>query len=166
MALNNQPTNLNYLNPVAFETNILRIPNVSYFCQRITVPGLSMSNVFQPNPYAPIPIEGDQIAFEDLTISFVVDEDLTNYLEIYNWMVSIGYPESHAQYNQDTPEKSDCNIIILTNKSNPSFSITFKDIFPTILGSLPFDTNATSIDPIVCDATFKYTGAFTVKKLT
>ena len=60
---------------------------------------------------------------------------------------------------------SDCNIIIHTNKSNPNFSITFKDIFPTILGSLPFDTNATSIDPIVCDATFKYTGAFTVKKL-
>ncbi|SVD20421.1 uncharacterized protein METZ01_LOCUS373275, partial [marine metagenome] len=45
MALGNQPTNLNYLNPVAFETNILRIPNVSYFCQRITIPGLSMNNV-------------------------------------------------------------------------------------------------------------------------
>ena len=62
MALGNQPTNLNYLNPVAFETNILRIPNVSYFCQRITVPGLSMNNVLQPNPFAPIPVEGDHIA--------------------------------------------------------------------------------------------------------
>jgi hypothetical protein len=166
MALRNQPANLNYLNPVAFETNFLRIPGVSYMCQRITVPGLTLSSALQPNPFAPIPVEGDQIDFEDLTISFVIDEDLNNYLEIYNWMTSLGYPDNHAQYNKDTPEKSDINIIIHSNKSNPNFSITFKDVFPVILGSLPFDTNATSIDPIVCDATFKYTGAFTIKKLT
>jgi len=165
MAITNQPANLNYLSLVNFETNFGRMPNVSYFCNRISIPGMALSSALQPNPFANVPIEGTHLDFEDLNLSFIVDEDMQNYLELYNWLSSIGFPETFDQYNKDSTEKSDINVIIHTNKSNPNYNIVFKDVFPVILGAMQFDTNATSIDPIVVDATFKYTGAFTITKI-
>ena len=166
MAIRNQPTNLNQLNVVSFETNFLRMPGVNYFCQRVSIPGITLSNSIFSTPYANIPIEGDILEFEDLTIGFIVDEDMQNYLELYNWLQSLGFPDKYSQYdNEDSSIKSDMNILLHTNKSNPNYSIVFKDVFPVSLGAISFDTNATSLDPIVIDATFKYTGAFTVNKL-
>ena len=167
MAIANQPTNLNQLNVVSFETNFLRIPGINYFCQRVNVPGISLANTIQSTPFANIPIEGDMLEFEDLTISFIVDEDMQNYLELYNWLHSLGFPDRYAQYDNQAGKdiKSDVNIIIHTNKSNPNYSIVFKDVFPISLGVLNFDTNNTDLEPIIVDATFKYTGTFDVSKL-
>ena len=166
MAIANQPTNLNQLNVVSFETNFLRIPGVNYFCQRVNIPGISLSNTIQSTPFANIPIEGDMLEFEDLTISFIVDEDMQNYLELYNWLHSLGFPERYSQYdNQTSKIKSDVNIIIHTNKSNPNYNVVFKDVFPVSLGVVNFDTSNTGLEPVVVDATFKYTGTFTVSKL-
>ena len=166
MAIRNQPTNLNQLNVVSFETNFLRMPGVSYFCQRVNIPGITLSNTNLSTPFANIPIEGDVLEFEDLTIGFIVDEDMQNYLELYNWLQSLGFPDKYSQYdNEDSSIKSDMNILLHTNKSNPNYSIVFKDVFPVSLGTIAFDTNATALDPIVIDAGFKYSGAFTVSKL-
>ena len=166
MAIRNQPTNINQLNVVSFETNFLRMPGVNYFCQRVSIPGITLSNSILSTPYANIPIEGDVLEFEDLTIGFIVDEDMQNYLELYNWLQSIGFPEKFPQYDNETSAiKSDVNILIQTNKSNPNYNIVFKDVFPVSLGAIAFDTNDTTLAPIVIDATFKYTGAFTVSKL-
>ena len=150
MAIRNQPTNINQLNVVSFESNFLRMPNINYFCQRVSIPSISLSNTILSTPYANIPIEGDVLEFE----------------ELYNWLQSIGFPDKYSQYDNETLEiKSDMNILLHTNKSNPNYSIVFKDVFPVSLGTISFDTNATALDPIVIDATFKYTGAFTVSKL-
>ena len=32
--------------------------------------------------------------FGDLSLRFLVDEDLTNYMEIQKWMRGLGFPES------------------------------------------------------------------------
>lgn len=166
MPIANQPTNMNQLNVVSFETNFLRMPNINYFCQRVNIPGISLANTIQSTPFANIPIEGDVLEFEDLSLSFIVDEDLQNYLEMYNWLIALGFPERYAQYDNQTSDiKSDVNIIIHTNKSNPNYSIVFKDVFPVSLGVVNFDTNNTDLEPIIVDATFKYTGIFDVSKL-
>ena len=167
MPITNQPTNINQLNVVSFATNFLRMPGVNYFCQRVNIPGISLANTIQSTPFANIPIEGDVLEFEDLSLAFVVDEDMQNYLELYNWLHALGFPERYAQYDNQAGKdiKSDVNIIIHTNKSNPNYSIVFKDVFPVSLGVLNFDTNNTDLEPIIVDANFKYTGTFDVSKL-
>ena len=106
------------------------------------------------------------LEFEDLSIGFIVDEDMQNYLELYDWLHSLGFPERYVQYdNQTSKIKSDVNIIIHTNKSNPNYNVVFKDVFPVSLGVVNFDTSNTGLEPVVVDATFKYTGTFTVSKL-
>ena len=167
MAYANQPTNINYLNVISFQTNFLRMPTVDYFCQRVGIPGISLSSLMQSTPFAGIPMEGDNLAFEDLSLEFIIDEDLKNYMEIYNWMQAIVFPDNFEQYDaeKDKELKSDVNVIIHTNKSNPNYNVTFKDVFPVALGGIGFDTSATSLEPIVVNAVFRYTGAFSIKKI-
>ena len=174
MAILNQPTNLNLLQAVAFETNFLRIPNVSYFCQKVNIPGMVLGSALQPTPFSDIPIEGEKLTFDQLTISFLVDEDLQNYQEIYSWLLSMGFPDNFTQFTSlKTPPsasaydgiKSDMNIMIHTNKSNPNYNIGFKDVFPISLGPINFDAAAGTLDPVIVDASFLFTSTFTVTKL-
>ena len=170
-----KPKEVNQLNVVSFETNFQRTPTTDFFCQTVNIPSLALGNAILPNYFSKVPVEGDTLVFENLTISFYVNEDLSNYMEVYNWLISIGFPDEFPQFNLNGDAisataangtiKSDMNVIIQTNKTNPNYNITFKDAFPTSLGSIPLDATATDMQPIVVDATFAYTGSFTVAKI-
>ena len=97
MAIQNQPANLNQLNVISFQTNFLRMPMVDYFCQRVSIPGITSSSIVQTTPFADVPIEGDHLVFEDLSLDFIVDEDLKNYIEIFDWLKAIGFPDNFEQ---------------------------------------------------------------------
>ncbi|MDP7367834.1 MAG: hypothetical protein QGH83_11320 [Candidatus Pacebacteria bacterium] len=170
-----QPDNLNQLNVVGFEINFSRLPATTYFCQRINVPSVTLGETYQANPFMNTPLEGDTLSFESLGISFIVDEDMQNYIEIYNWLIAIGFPRDHAQFAalktaEEFPEKteslySDINIMLHTNKSNPNYKITFTDVFPTALSSVQLDSTPSTIDPIVVDASFNFRGQFDIEKI-
>ena len=170
-----KPNELNQLNVVSFQTNFTRLPNVDFFCQRVNIPAINLGMLTQATPLSDMPTEGDTLVFEQMTMNFIVNEDLSNYLEVYDWLISLGFPDKHNQFNlKDSPFnsninetfKSDMNLILQTNKSNPNFSITFKDAFPISLGSIELDVSATSLEPIIVDATFAYVGSFKIEKTT
>ena len=174
MAILNQPTNLNLLQTVAFETNFLRMPNVSYFCQEVNIPGMVLGTALQPTPFSDIPIEGEKLTFDQLNVTFLVDEDLQNYQEIYSWLLSMGFPDNFTQFTSlKSPPvssatdsiKSDMNIMVHTNKSNPNYNIGFKDVFPIALGPINFSAAATTLDPIAVSASFLFTSTFTISKI-
>jgi len=168
------PDEINQLNVVSFQTNFTRLPNVNFFAQRVNIPAVNLGLYLQPTPLSDAPTEGDKLTFEQFTMNFIVNEDLSNYLEIYNWMIAIGFPDNHNQFNLDQSLKnnsdntirSDMNIVINTNKSNPNYSITFRDAFPVSLGSIELDAAATSLEPILVDATFEFVGSFSIEKIT
>jgi len=171
----NVPTELNYLKANAFETNFIRLPDTNFTCTEVTIPSMALGLTTYQSLFSDIPIEGDKINFEQLSISFIVSEDFSNYLEIYNWLISIGFPEKFEQFSlkeslaQSTSTsglRSDMSIIINTNKSNPNYEITFKDAFPVSLGSITFGSNVTSVEPIAVSATFAYAGQFNINKIT
>ena len=168
-----QPNEINQLNVVSFETNFTRLPNVNFFCQRINIPSIGLGLASQATPFSDIPVLGDKLIFEQLTLNFIVSEDLSNYLEIYNWLISIGFPENDTQFNLNNSNveptenlRSDMNIIINTNKSNPNYSITFRDAFPVSLGSIELDVATASLEPIILDVSFAYSGSFSIDKIT
>ena len=43
----------------------------------------------QPTPFKPIPLDGN-LTYNNFTITFLVDENLENYLELHNWMRALG----------------------------------------------------------------------------
>ena len=170
-----QPSNINQLNIVSFEVNFSRLPNVEYFCQRVNIPAVILGEAFQPMPFMNLPVEGDTLSFEAMNLSFIVDEDLQNYTEIYSWLTALGFPRAYEQFKTLKPASeasqylsmfSDVNIILNTNKSNPNYKITFNDVFPTSLSSVQFDTSVSALEPIIVDATFNFKGMFHIEKFT
>ena len=169
-----QPSNINQLNIVSFEVNFSRLPNVEYFCQRVNIPAVILGEAFQPMPLMNLPVEGETLSFESKNLSFILDEDMQNYMEIYSWLTALGFPRDYEQFKTLKPASeaseyasmfSDMDIMLQTNKSNPNYKITFNDVFPTSLSSVLFDTSVSALEPIVVDATFNFKGMFNINKL-
>ena len=169
-----QPTNLNQLNVVSFDVSFSRMTAVQYFCQRVSLPTVVLGETNEPSPFMNLPLEGDTLTFEALSLSFIVDEDLQNYIEIYNWLTALGFPRDYSQFailqepsaaSKTLSKYSDLSLVVHTNKSNPNYKIKFTDVFPTSLSSIQFDATPTGMDPIVVDATFNFRGMFDITKI-
>jgi hypothetical protein len=166
-AVARQIENINQLSNLKFAFRIERFPEVNYFVQRANLPSVSIQSVSQPNPFIPIPQQGDRMNYEPLSISFVVDEYLKNWISIYRWMEGITFPQNFEQFkdirfsnttiNPDTGNLfSDITLSILTNKSNPKLNIFFKNAFPISLSSINFDTTEVSVESVICEVSFIY----------
>lgn len=164
-ALDRNPENFDFLNPQGFRFVIKKLPNVNFFLQKCSIPNIELTNTSYPNPFTKIPIHGDHIEYNHLDIVFKVDEDLTNYIELYNWIRGLGYPETleeHAELAKHTRTSglgiySDASVIITTNIKNANIEVTFRDVHPIALGELVFDVTQHNIDYITCSARFAYT---------
>ena len=172
-ALNNQIQNRNYLAPTGFQFNVSRAPKVTYFGNQVNIPSLTLGIANQPSYLKDIPRPGEKIDFEDLTLTFLVDEDLTNYMEIQNWIRGIGFPESLDQIydfqqddtltvmnkalkNQGINLYSDGSLLILNNVNLPKFKVTFDGMFPYYLSTLTFDATQSDLEYFTAEVSFKY----------
>tara|TARA_Y100000401_G_C8181043_1_gene153983 strand:- start:24 stop:563 length:540 start_codon:yes stop_codon:yes gene_type:complete len=163
----NQPENFNYFNPIGFKFEVDKLPNVNFFCQSATLPGLTLGEATQPNPFRDIPTPGDKILFEELTIRFVVDEELENWLEMKEWIFGLGYPNSTDEYNELSKTNneikprgnkySDGILMVLTSNKNAQIKVTFQDLWPVTLTGIQMDSSVAEVDYITADATFAYT---------
>lgn len=164
------PDNVNLLSPLNFIFTIKKTPNINYHCQSVNIPGISMGNAEQPNPYVNVPVAGDHIIFGDLNIDFKVDEDLSNYLEIFNWMKGIGFPDSNEQYADLNSQYrglgvlSDATCLILNSAKNPNVRVDYVDIFPISLSDIYLDSREVDVNVAIASATFKIS-SFNITKL-
>jgi len=163
-ALDNIPENQNFLNPLNFVFQVKKLPHVKFFIQSINIPGISLSPTAQANPFVSIPKGGDHIAFDELQLSFKVDEDMENWKEIYNWIKGVGFPNRFDEYAElkNVPPLSglglisDISLLVLSSSRNPIFDIVFRDAQPITLSSLIFDTKLQDVNCLTATATFKY----------
>tara|TARA_B110000046_G_scaffold124457_1_gene130892 strand:+ start:418 stop:1035 length:618 start_codon:yes stop_codon:yes gene_type:complete len=96
--LSRQPTVLDYSSPTQFRFMIHQLPKVEFFTTAANIPAISLGELVIPTPYKSIPILGDNLTFDNLSISFIVDEELQNYRTIHDWMIGIGFPKSRQQF--------------------------------------------------------------------
>ena len=150
--INRQPDKLDYSSPTQFKFNIVQLPKVEFFTTEVNLPGITLGDAIFPTPFTDIPVMGDKLTFDNLTVSFIVDEFLENYISIHEWMTSIGFPKSREQFSNfrsvtsNTPTASrgvgqdigavtastavrsmfsDATLTILTNKNNPIVEVRF-----------------------------------------
>jgi hypothetical protein len=164
-ATDNTPENKNFLSPLNFRFQIKKAPHVNFFIQKVNIPSIQLPSPEPNNPFVKTPIPGDHLEFSELKISFKVDEDLQNYLEIHNWLRGLGKPENFLQYKelQDKPSYtgdgiySDISVLILSSTKMPNYEITYIDSYPVFLSDLVFQTTDSDVNYITAEATFKYT---------
>ena len=170
-----QIDNRNYMSPLGFKLILSKTPKVDFLCQSANIPGISMGTAVQSTYLKDIPVPGDKVLYEDLTIRFLVDEQMENYLAIYKWITGLGYPESLGQFkqlkdddfrtqpgvNSDSDpryfEFSDATLQVLSSNYKPSIHVNFKDAFPISLSTLEFDASDRDYNFFTAQATFKYT---------
>lgn len=165
--LNVYPDNVNFLSPLGFRFFVKKLPNVNFFTQSANIPSITLGTVTQPTPFINIARPGDKLSFGELRLSFRVDEDMKNYMEVYNWLNGLGRPDSFQQYAdiQATNEViSDGVLTILNSAKSPIAEVTYQGMFPTSLGEINFTTEDTEVSYISCDVTFTYQ-KFVIKSL-
>ena len=157
------PDNKSFLSNNKFDFTLDRIPNFTFLVQSASLPSMSLASSNFQTPLANIQLPGTQLAFAPLIISFIVDENMESWYEIYNWMFQLGNPEEVNKIGNLTAVPgalnnivSDANLIIKTNSNNPNWRVRFHDLFPTDIGEINFSTIDTQ-EFITSSATFAYT---------
>jgi hypothetical protein len=70
------PTNPNSLQPNKFTLNLARTPNLQYFTQTISLPGLSTSEIPVQNPFVELYAPGEKAIYDVLNVTFIVDAEI------------------------------------------------------------------------------------------
>ena len=172
-ASNKVPDNLNYLSNISFRLMIEDTPHLTWFCQSVNVPGVAIEAIEMVNPFANIPYAGSNVTFEELSVTFIVDEHLKNWIEIYDRVIALGLGEGTEKYrllkgtSDLTPRGGTVSTIvlsILTSGMNPQMEFHFNEAFPISISSLEFNSSATDVEYFTATAGFRYTN-YEIKNL-
>ena len=166
-AFRNQIQNRNFLSGVAFKFNLTKFPKVDFFSNSARIPELSLELAQQSSYLKNIAVPGERLTYGDFTLRFLVDENMENYVSVYNWLKGLGFPETTQQFRDVTtdskgqrdPKEAFCDgtLRILNSNYREVGKVKFNDLFPTSLTSLDFDATATDVQYLTAEATFKYT---------
>ena len=162
--------NENFLSPAGFRLDIPGFESVGFQCTNVNVPGISMNGPVAATPYNDFQLGGDKLNYQELQLTFLIDENCANYSLIHNWMVGITYPQKADQWgdfvkemtdkdfqNERFVDQLDLYLNILNSNFNTAFKVHFYDAFPVSLNSLEFSTDQTDIQYMKAQVTFKYT---------
>jgi len=176
-ATNRNPTNPNFLQPNKFILTFARTPNVTYFCQSLGVPGLSLGEVPVNNPFLDVYSPGEKAIYDLLNVTFMVDEELKSWLEIHDWIRAMTFPTDFEEYRSlarlnkfasakqgNKPQYSDASVVLLSSSNTPYYRFNFHDVFPTSLSTFIMNAQDDPNTVITADATFRYT-YYDVQKL-
>ena len=144
--LTEQPKNINPLSDVQFRFDVAALPNTSFFIQTVNLPGIALEAQTVAVPQLQnVSRHTGIITYEALDITFMIDEYLKNWQEIYEWMIG------------DESKYTTAVLTLVSSSMNPTMEIHIKDIFPTSLSAIPFDSTTT--DPVyqVATVNFNYT---------
>ena len=151
-----QPQNRNFLTPVGFRLDLEIFQGVDFFCQSASIPEISMPNAEISTQFRGIPITpSGGVTFGDLTIRFIIDEELKNYYSIHKWIRTYGLSEQRLPEGS-SDEYSNARLFILTSHNNTNHIVEFKNMFPVSLSGIPFDATVGDVDYLLADVTFKY----------
>jgi len=159
--LNRNPQNTNPLQATKFLLTFARISTTQYFCQEVNLPGVTLGTVERASPFLDMYSPGTKLKYDDLTMEFIIDEELQSWKDMYNWFTSMADPDGfegrdHPRELQTNKHFSDATLTVLSALNNPVLRINFTNCFPISLDGIQFDTKSDANQIITCRATFRY----------
>jgi len=153
------PDTNNYLANNKFIFMLRRCPTLTHFCQRVNVPSISFGVSAQSNPtgHAPTKRPGTSYVLDDLTVGFLVDENMKTWLELYSWFVGMGLYNGSFEPLKEKDKVSDAFLLINNSASIPILSVSFYNVFPNSISGIDFDATLEDTFPIISSVSFSYT---------
>ena len=181
-ATHRQPTVFDYSQANQFKVFFPIFPITEWFVVRANIPSVQLGVADQYTPFVQVQVAGDHLTYGDFSITFIVDENLKNYMEMYNWVKNIGFPFSHAQFNtlerpdyqdksggtnydaeSDTYSKAndrdlytDIVLQIMTAKNNLIATCEIYEAFPITIGAIEYSQQETDMTYATCEVGFAY----------
>jgi hypothetical protein len=150
----------NYFSPLEFIVTVKRLPHIEFFTQRTQIPSVSATPVEKPTPFNIMYETPDKLRYENFNFSFIIDEKMNNYLEIYNWIKGITFPQNYGQFKEINESKegrfSDISVLVLNSNKNPSINVTYRNCFPISLSEITLDTTSSDLIYPEATVTFQY----------
>jgi len=125
----NTEVQTNILKNYQFKFDIDMFPNVTYHVRDCQLPSVSTDQPVFATPHRDLILPGSKIIFDPLTITFLVDDDLKNYKEVYYWLLKIAFDKASFK-----SLRSDAVLHILNGDLTPKTSIKFINCAPNLLG--------------------------------
>jgi hypothetical protein len=174
-ALERNPSNPNFLHPNKFTLSFSRLPNMQYFCQGVSVPGISLSEIPQNTPFVDVYVPGEKAIYDLMNVTFYVDEELKAWLEIHDWIRAMTFPTEFEEYqrlgrlsnkiaNPNRPQYSDASLTLYSSSNNPLYRFVFKDCFPTTLSTFVMSGSDSPDTIMTADSTFRF-AYYNIEKL-
>ena len=177
-ALTRNPTNPNFLQGNKYQLNFSRLPNMQYFCQSVSVPGISLSETVITNPFVDLYSPGEKAIYDLINVTFMIDENLQSWLEIHDWIRAMTFPKEFDEYRKlgsmsravgtktgAFPQFSDASLTILSSSNTPTHTFKFYNLFPTTLSTFIMSSQDSPDNILTADATFRYE-YYDVEKIT
>ena len=142
--------NFNMLIPTGFRVTIEspRFSNLEYFITTCSLPTLSLAEAEAGFRNYQGFVAGDKITYDALDLTFMVDEDMKNYTEVFEWI------QSNA--NEKISAKHDIVLSILTSHNNINKQIRFVNAIPVSLSGVEFSTQTNATEYLQSTVSIRY----------
>ena len=151
-----QPSNTNYIQNTGFFFNIQRLPSVQFFCQEVNLPAVNFDAIIQPTRFINVKHPAGKLNFENLEVTFIVDEDMANWREVFEWLKTIVPIEDTDDQISADDHYCDATLTLLNSAMNENLRVTFKNCFPTALSGLQFITTPGETEPQTATMTLTF----------
>lgn len=160
--LSTTPENTNFLQTTKYVFVIPELPFARYFCQSVSMPTVSTTEVQVETPFSATYRHGDKLIYDPLTIKFIIDEDMRTWEESYNWLRAITFPKQFSEYLKTLRVQAgrlpyfDGILTVTTNSNISNARIKFKNCHPTSLTGIEFDSSDSADTTLTAELTLRY----------
>lgn len=145
MILNyNQAINAN------FKIQIPGEHELEFYAVSTNIPTVSLSPIEVPWQDSRLKVPDNKYIWDDLTIQFILDEDLYSYELLRDWLIKVR--------SEDLWQKGlkDINIIPLDSNKNVEYSFVAQGAWPNMIGGWQYTSASNISEYITFDVTFSY----------
>lgn len=128
-----------------FRLSFPKVTWLTLFLQEANVPDVSVTEVSRPTRFADINEIGEKMKYGHFSCSFLVDKELKNYKEVFNWMRRMTVAGSVI-------DEIDNPILIVNNIE----MFRFVGAWPMSISNLSFVANSTDATYLTATAVFNF----------
>lgn len=136
-----------------------RLPEVVYNAQEITLPGVGLGVAFMQSQFRAIPFPGTTVTYEPWSFSFIVNDDYSNWISLYEWITGLGRSDGAEEYNallNAQKEYGEGRILLHNANGVLTKQFSLSNVFPTRLSPITLDVSSEQT-LLTATAEFQYT---------
>lgn len=118
--------------------------------QNTPLTSVSLTQAPFPTQRMDLNIPNNKLELSPLNMRFIVSEDLSEWVDIYDWMINIVNREGSHIHEMETGE-----LTILDGEHQPILRIVYKGLWPMLLGDLQYSVNEDE-NVLTADVSFSF----------